>query len=475
MYKQLLYLLFVLILFNCITLHSQDTTEIPQNDTVDPFYQDSVNLNLLLAAEQGDKEGVLEALRSGADINTKTYFGVTPLMYATQENHLNILKILLHNGADPKIKPSDGTTPLIMATIYNHLDAADILIQYGADINTSDDLSANPLLYASFYGYYYMTDMLLYYGANINYEDDENTNAIILASFNGKPEIVDMLAGHGADINSRDVNGFTPLIVAAQNGHFEVAEQLIEKKADVNARTIYNTTAFFYAVNNGYTEIVKLLMKNGANTEEEILKGKKLNSLPSIYNYPLIRKVLRENGLKLNYWPGFNSISIGPVFNFNIKDILSGLIVGINDYKYNLGIYMGYEMRYRAKRTLVEKNPVYLYQFWERRSAIHLSVEKRFNFFSYPISKTGWLLGAKTLYTFGSYRGASSAPESKFKFTPQAGLYYANDWFKAKLIYEYIDYGNYEVPPHRLNIQLLFDFKFIKYKKYEKKVTWLVY
>lgn len=475
MSKPLFTLLFVVIYFSHFTLLSQDTTSIPENDTIDPFYQDSVNLNLLLAAEQGNKEAVLEAIRSGADINTKTYYGVTPLIYATQENHIDIIEILLFNGADPNIKTRDGTTPLIMATLYDNLDAANLLIQYGANINAADEFSANPLLYSACYGYFYITDMLLYYGADINYKDNDSTSAIIMASFNGKTEIVVLLIKNGADVNSKDINGFTPLIVAAQNGHYEVANLLIDSNANVNATTIYNTSPLFYATNNGYTDIVDLLLENGAKVRAEILDDKSLSSLPSIYNYPLIRKTLREHGLKLNYWPGFSNISLGLGINFNAKDILSGLVLGINDYKYNIGIYAGYEMRYWAKRTLVEKSPYYFYQFWERRSTIHFAIEKRFKLNNLSVTDIGLLLGAKGLYTFGSYRGTANDPESTFKFTPQAGFYFSKNSFRTKLIYEYIDYGNYEVIPHRINIQILYDINFVKYNKYEKKVNWLVY
>ncbi len=454
---------------------SQDTTAILQNDTIDPYYLDSVNLDLLIASESGNINSLLESIRSGADVNTSTYQGVTPLMYAAQANNIEILKILLHNGADPNIRPANGKTALISAAIFNNTDIAEMLIQYGADIDTCDDYSVNPLIYAAAYGYYILTDMLIYYGAEIDKRDADSTNAIIIAALNGKTNIVDLLIQKGVDINSSDKNDFTPLIVAVQNGHYDVVKLLLENGSYVNAKTNFGTTPLYYAANNGYTDIVQLLIENNANVNEKVLKEKSLSTLPNIYNYPIIRKKLKQNGLKMNYWPAFNSLIIGYGFNFNNKDILSGAVVGVNDYKLNIGMSIGYEMRYWEKRTLVESKSNFYYQFREKRSSAYFALEKRFSILTRLKSKTGYLLGGKVLYTFGSYRGSSIKPDGKFKFTPQAGFYYSMKYFAAKLLYEYIDYDIYKVSPHRINIQLLLKLDLIRYNKYEKEVNWLTY
>jgi len=470
----IIFLLF-LFAFHHSDLFSQDTTTITQTDTIDSHFQDSVNLNLLIAAEKGDINSLLESIRSGAEINSTTYQGVTSLMYAAQADHLDITQILLHNGADPNIQPQDGTTALISAIIFNNIDIADQLIQHGADIKYCDNFSFSPLMYASVYGYFVMTDMLIYYGADIDQRSDDSTNSIIMASLNGKNHIVDLLIQKGADVNSSDKNGFTPLIVAAQNGHYDIVKLLTENGALLNHKTKYGFTPLYYAANNGYTDIVKLLLEKGAIVNEKFQGNKNLASLPSIYNYPLIRKMLKEKGLKLNYWPGFHSLIIGYGINFNNKDILLGGIIGINDYKYNIGISLGYEMRYWAKPTLVEQNPDLYYQFWEKRSTIHVTTEKRFSIISRLKSETGCLLGGKGLFTFGSYRGSSTHPDSKFKFAPQAGIYYSMKIFSVKLLYEYIDYGNFEVPPYRINVQLLLNIDLVKYRKYDKELRWLAY
>ena len=44
---------------------------------------------------EGNEKNVLMLLKAGADVNTSTYEGITPLMYASQGGYLSIVKILI--------------------------------------------------------------------------------------------------------------------------------------------------------------------------------------------------------------------------------------------------------------------------------------------------------------------------------------------------------------------------------------------
>ncbi len=67
------------------------------------------NMELMLASIEGDTAKVLEWIEKGADVNCKSsYEGVTPLMYAAQNGHLETVRILLHHGANENALPVES-------------------------------------------------------------------------------------------------------------------------------------------------------------------------------------------------------------------------------------------------------------------------------------------------------------------------------------------------------------------------------
>jgi ankyrin repeat protein len=79
----------------------------------------------------------------------KTMGGMTALLYAAREGHMEAVRALVAAGADVnKPIPSDKTTPMIEAIINGHYDAAKYLLEHGGNPNlaTVDGLEA---LYAT--------------------------------------------------------------------------------------------------------------------------------------------------------------------------------------------------------------------------------------------------------------------------------------------------------------------------------------
>jgi ankyrin repeat protein len=72
--------------------------------------------------------------------------GMTALLFAAREGHLESAKALLAAGAQIN-QPRDGdrTPPLLMATINGHFDLAKYLLDQGADPNLAGDNGATPL------------------------------------------------------------------------------------------------------------------------------------------------------------------------------------------------------------------------------------------------------------------------------------------------------------------------------------------
>lgn len=80
------------------------------------------------AIRQGDQKSVVRLLDFGCDPNTPDDWGGTPLHWALDENHP---EILLENGADVQAR-REGFTPVQFALKVGHLPAVALLRAYGA-------------------------------------------------------------------------------------------------------------------------------------------------------------------------------------------------------------------------------------------------------------------------------------------------------------------------------------------------------
>lgn len=72
--------------------------------------------------------------------------GLTALLLAVRDGHMDAVKALLDGGADINQPiPADKTTPLLLATINGHWDLALLLVQRGANPKLASEAGATPL------------------------------------------------------------------------------------------------------------------------------------------------------------------------------------------------------------------------------------------------------------------------------------------------------------------------------------------
>jgi ankyrin repeat protein len=100
---------------------------------------------LFKAAAEGDPRKVREALARGANPNTWTGTGATPLHYAAFLGHAGVVKALLEGGAHVDPRDRDGRTPLHYAVAGGHVEVVNVLLSYGASPFTGDRWGLTPL------------------------------------------------------------------------------------------------------------------------------------------------------------------------------------------------------------------------------------------------------------------------------------------------------------------------------------------
>ena len=72
----------------------------------------------------------------------------TPVFFAAQNGHCDVLEILHKHGANFSVSDSNGAWPLHYAAMGGHHEAMDLLVKYGADIKKVDSKEKTALYVA---------------------------------------------------------------------------------------------------------------------------------------------------------------------------------------------------------------------------------------------------------------------------------------------------------------------------------------
>jgi outer membrane protein assembly factor BamB len=94
----------------------------------------AANEALWQAARDGDTAGITAALAKGADVNAKSRYDVTPLIFAAGSGRLEAVKLLIARGADVNAQDTFYRARAAeMAVTNGHVDVTLYLLQNGAD------------------------------------------------------------------------------------------------------------------------------------------------------------------------------------------------------------------------------------------------------------------------------------------------------------------------------------------------------
>ncbi|MCF8219078.1 MAG: ankyrin repeat domain-containing protein [Bacteroidales bacterium] len=414
--------------------------------------EDKLNYRLMDAAWSGNTDSVLYYIDNGADVNARNKGSEeTALMYAAQEGHLDVVKILLENGAKPDLIPNNNEGALIRATAMGYIDIVEELIRAGSNVNQSGKLSQKPLHYAAKFGYYYIVDMLIYYEADVNAKARYDVTPLMTAIVSGFPSIAELLLQNNADPNATDSEGFTPLMLASKYAYHKLAGLMIQKGARVDKTTNGNNTALTLAIPTGNVAIADTLLQNGANANHQI--NNKLTPLTlakSTANDSIVTLLKQYNAKRINTFNFDNSLWQYSI-SANTDDALFGLHYGYHEARTNTNLTLGFSMRYFAKRVLQEKSSNTIHQYWERRYLIPLTLDYLINLSSEKQNQFALIAGVKGYYTWGRYRGVNQKPNANFGLNPRVGLLWKpKDKIGLTMHYEYFELNQKTVSPHRL-------------------------
>lgn len=237
-----------------------------RSDIAKFLIRSGANVTLTVAAMLGDKIEIQRLLAAGCDVNAKEADdGLTPLMGAAAQGHVDAARLLIEKGADVHATDSKGRAALTMAAGSGHADIVELLVDKGADVDGKDKGGETALMRAARRGHSLIVHLLLHSGADVNTKDNKwGWTALVWAARHEHTDVIELLLGKHADVNARDRYGKTALMHAAFFGRSDVVRLLILKGADVNVTTKTGETALTLAMMGRRVEVVELLKSAGA-------------------------------------------------------------------------------------------------------------------------------------------------------------------------------------------------------------------
>ena len=167
--------------------------------------------------------------------------GLTPLLLATREGHVEAVQALLDAGADiNQVSAGDRTSPLLIATINGHFDLAMTLLAKGADPNAASENNATPLYGALNVEW---APKALYpqpraqLNQTITYLDLMKALLDKGADPNVRLNKKVWYSGYSFDLSGVDETGATPFWRAAYASDVDAMKMLVAYGADPNIRT----------------------------------------------------------------------------------------------------------------------------------------------------------------------------------------------------------------------------------------------
>ncbi|KAK3288699.1 hypothetical protein CYMTET_3830 [Cymbomonas tetramitiformis] len=141
----------------------------------------------LAAVVSGDAQKVREMIAHGAVVNALSQHGATPLHWAANSNHVEVLKVLLDHGAAIEAKAVDGCTPLHFACREDCVEAAEVLLQHGANAQARNVRGSLPM--DVIYDEDEVPELLrlLAEHGGVHPPASQNGNGTVRASFSGGP------------------------------------------------------------------------------------------------------------------------------------------------------------------------------------------------------------------------------------------------------------------------------------------------
>ena len=259
--------------------------------------------------------------------------GRTPLMLATQNNHLAVVQFLEEE------QPTDKDDMLLIKEGLNAGDALDTAAFRGAveavrflveedvikDEGDKED-GWTPLMYAAQNGHSAVVQCLLEQGSDKDKTDNEGSSPLYITAQEGHSSVVKYLLEQGADIDKAANDGFTPLHIAAQQGHLAVVQCLLEHGADREKVNNDGCSPLIVAAQEGHLPVVQCLLEHGADKDKVAYNGASPLYIAAEQGHSAVVQYLLEHGADVNQAANDGMTPLHAAAQFDRAEVLTCLM-----------------------------------------------------------------------------------------------------------------------------------------------------
>ncbi|CAL8365733.1 unnamed protein product [Arctogadus glacialis] len=193
--------------------------------------KDKTTRTPLLEAITSDHVEVARYLvQCGASVYHVEEDGYTGLHHAAKQGNLQLVHLLLETGqVDINAQDSGGWTPIIWAAEHKHMDVIRALLSRGADVTIQDKEMNMCLHWASFAGSVDIAELVLNAGCSLSSVNMHGDMPLHIAAREGFLECVTLFLSRGSNIDTTNREGDTPLSLAKPDTPVWVALQINRK------------------------------------------------------------------------------------------------------------------------------------------------------------------------------------------------------------------------------------------------------
>jgi ankyrin repeat protein len=243
------------------------------------------SLTLVDAARKGEAQVVRSLLQQkSVDVNETAVDGMTALHWAVQRDDTRMVETLIRSGANAQSASRYGVRPIALAAVNGNADILKLLLDAGADPNSGLSPDETAVMAAARTGKIDALKLLLAHGGRLDARDARGQTALMWAAAKDNGPAVRLLVEAGADINVRTNNpskggrnsemsvfnsppptGFTALLFAVRAGSIQGTKALLDAGANVNDTLSDGESALVVATANAHWELADLLLDRGAD------------------------------------------------------------------------------------------------------------------------------------------------------------------------------------------------------------------